>query len=485
MAWSGAGNIILMLVSIVSVAILARLLTVADYGIFAAAMIFIGIVRSGWVLGGFPTAVIQQQDMTSLHIRNGFTGMMLVHIAAAALIWAGSGAIASFFDMPELKDVLKALCLIVLFSPVLAMSRALLQRRKRFRLLALTEVVASVFANTAVAIALAWAGFGVWALVISNITWTLTLTLITFSVARFSLVPAITSHMRDLLKVSMGLSVVGTLTVFSSQAARFVIGRALGADALGIFSRANRVLEFPKKLMGSSQVLFPVMVDMNDDKARMARGYLRSMALCSLAAAPLMVLICHGAEGLILLLLGQRWEAAIDPVAILSLTLVFGLGTRVAIVVFTALGRMRELMLRQALLAVLIVAGSIIGSYWGIEGVCVAVLIANFASYALSIHLSNKLLDVEWLVFVKANTPAVLLAMSVLVVLVLGETLIWYDVQPILQFPIETAVTGVVIYGACLVKPVWFLGPDGIWLLNEIRQHVPPRLRILIPCKRP
>ena len=235
MAWSGAGNIILMLVSIVSVAILARLLTVADYGIFAAAMIFIGIVRSGWVLGGFPTAVIRQQDMTSLHIRNGFTGMMLVHIVAAALIWAGSGAIASFFDMPELKDVLKALCLIVLLNPVSSMSIALLQQRKRFRLLAVTDVVASVFANTAVAIALAWAGFGVWALVISNITWTLTLTLITFSVARFSLVPAVTSHMRDLLKVSMGLSVVGTLTVFSSQAARFVIGRALGADALGIF----------------------------------------------------------------------------------------------------------------------------------------------------------------------------------------------------------------------------------------------------------
>ena len=213
------------------------------------------------------------------------------------------------------------------------------------------------------------------------------------------------------------------------------------------FSRATRVLEFPKTLLGSSQVLFPVMVDMNDDKARMARGYLRSMALCSLAAAPLMVLLCHSAEGLILLLLGQRWEAAIDPVAILSLTLVFGLGTRVAIVVFTALGRMTELMLRQATFAVLIIAGSIVGSRWGIEGVCVAVLITNFVSYALSIHLSNKLLAVEWLVFAKANLPAVLLALSVLVVLVLGEILVWHDARPILQFPIEAAVTGVVIYG--------------------------------------
>ena len=161
MAWAGAGRIVLMIVGIGSVAILARLLTQEDYGVFAAAMIFIGIVKSGLVQGGFPTAIIQRQELTPLHVRNAFTGMVAIHLVAATLIWTGSGVIAEFFDMPQLKTILKALCMTVLLNPILAISIALLKRRKRFRMLATTDVLSSVFANTAVAIALAWAGYGV------------------------------------------------------------------------------------------------------------------------------------------------------------------------------------------------------------------------------------------------------------------------------------------------------------------------------------
>jgi PST family polysaccharide transporter len=481
MAWTGAGRVILMLVGIGSVAVMARLLTAEEYGVFAAAMIFIGIVKSGLVQAGFPSSVIQLQDLTPIHVRNAFTGMLILHLLAAALIWAGSDLIASFFDMADLAAILRVLCVTILLNPVLALSVALLKRRKRFRLLAATEVIASTFANTAVAIALAWAGFGVWSLVVSNITWNLAQTLITFAVARFSLIPAITSHMRDLLKMSLGMTLFGALAVFTSQAAKFVVGRLLGADALGVFNRTNRVLDFPKALLGSSHVLFPVLADMNNDKARMARGYLRSIALCSLAAAPLTVLLCHGAEGLVLLLLGQRWAAAVEPVAILSLGLALGLGNQVAIAVFMALARTRELVVRQSVFAVLVIAGSLIGSRWGLSGVCAGILASTFVSYLLSVHLANRLMSVDAAAFLKANCPALLLALPVAIVLIAGERLIWHDLPATLQFPIEAAVTGLVVYATGIARPRWFLGPDGIWLLGEVRRHLPSRLRILLP----
>ncbi len=481
MAWSGAGNVILMLVSIVSVAILARLLTVADYGVFAAAMIFIGIMRSGLVQGGFPTAVIQRQELTTLHIRNAFTGMLVIHIFAAVLVWAGAGAIASFFDMPQLSAVLKALCLTILLNPILSLSNALLRRRKQFQQLVYIDVVSSIFAHTAISVALAWAGYGVWALVIANITWTLARTMITFAMARFSLMPAITSDMHDILKLSLGMNLVDALAVFSRHAAKFVTGRVLGADALGVFNRADRVVQFPKTLLGSYHVLFPVMAELNNDKVRLSRGYLRSIALCSLAAAPLTVLVCHAAEGLILLLLGQKWVAAIGPTAILSLTLVFGLSTSVATSVFMALGKVSQLAVRQVVFATFVIAGSVIGSQWGVGGVCVAVLIAYVVNYVLSIHLLNNILAVDWIAVARANLPALWLGLPVLIVLVLGEAFVWHSVPTALQFPIEAAVTGAVIYGACIIKPLWFLGPDGVWLLKEVRRHVPAHLRGLIP----
>jgi PST family polysaccharide transporter len=281
--------------------------------------------------------------------------------------------------------------------------------------------------------------------------------------------------------VSLGFSLGGALAVFTDHAAKFVTGRILGADALGVFGRATRVLEFPMTLLGSTHVLFPVMADMNEDRSRMGRGYLRAIALCSLVAAPLTVLICHASEGLVLLLLGERWTAAIEPTAILSLTLIFGLGFRVASVVFMALGSVREIVTRQALFALFIIGGSIVGSRWGIEGVCVAVLITYAVCYVLGVHMSNKLLAVSWRDVAKANLPAALLAVPVLGVLVIGEKLVWHSVQLNLQFPIEAALTGIVVYGACLAKPAWFLGPDGMWLVKEIRRHVHAFLRFLIP----
>ena len=481
MAWIASARVIMMVFSLGTVAVLARLLTPEDYGVFAAAMIFIGIARSGLVQGGFPMAIIQRQELQPLHIRNAFTGGLFIHAAAIALIWFGSGPIATFFHMPELSDVLKAMCLIVLVNPVLSISIALLRRRKKFRVVALTEMGSSLFATTGIAIALAVAGYGVWALVIANIALAVTQTTVSFWLARFNPIPAITSHMRDLLGVSLGFSLAGALAVVSDNAAKFIVGRTLGADSLGIFSRANRVVDFPLILLGSSNVLFPVMSDMNDDRTRMARGYLRAVALCSLAAAPLTVLVCHGAEGLVLLLLGERWTPAIIPTAILSLTLVFGLNLKVANVVFMALGRAKEVVTRQAVFAAVIVTGSIIASQYGVIGISVAVVITYTTCCLLCMHLANRLLDVRWLDVGKAVLPAALFSAPILAALVIGEHVIWNGVQKNLQFPLEAITAGLVGYGLCLLKPTWFLGPNGVWLLSEVRRRVPSPLRRLIP----
>ena len=485
MAWIASARVIMMVFGLGTVAVLARLLTPEDYGIFAAAMIFVGIAKSGLVQGGFPMAIIQRQELLPLHIRNAFTGGLLIHVAAIALIWVGSGTIASFFHMPALNDVLKAMSLIILINPLLSISNALLRRRKKFRVIALTETGSSLFATTGVAIVLAIEGFGVWALVIANIVLAITQTSVSFWLARFNPLPAITSHMRDLLGVSLGFSLAGALAVLSENAAKFIIGRTLGADALGIFSRANRVVDIPLILIGSSNVLFPVMAEMNKDGTRMARGYLRAVALCSLAAAPLTVLVCHGAEGLVLLLLGDRWTLAIIPTAILSLTIIFGLNLKVANVVFMALGRAKEVVTRQAVFATVVIVGSIVGSQHGINGISVAIVFTYATCCLLCMHLSNRLLNVRWLDIGRAVLPAILLALPVLAALTIGEHFVWDGVQKNLQFPLEAITAGLVVYGVSHLKPAWFLGTDGIWLLSEMRRRMPSPLRRLIPNMHP
>ena len=208
----------------------------------------------------------------------------------------------------------------------------------------------------------------------------------------------------------------------------------------------------------------------------MARGYLRSIALCSLAAAPLTVLICHAAEGLIVLLLGRQWIAAIDPTAILSLTLVLVLGGRVATAVFMALGRAerthrppkrlcnsddRGFGHRQPM-------GPRRRVRRGPCHLCVQLHIGDPSVQQTAGHRSDHICESGTCQLCCWPCPSWRSSSS-------ARRSIWHAAPTMLKFPIEAAATGAVIYGACMVKPAWFLGPDGIWLVQEVRGHVPAR----------
>ena len=492
LAWSSASRVVLLFTSIGSVMVLARLLTPEDYGLYAAAMIFINIGTSSFADGGFPSAIIQRPILTTPHVRNAFTGTLMLNIVAAGAIWAGAGLVADFFNMPPLETILQVASVIVVLNSVSAISTALIRRRKRFRALALIEVSASVLGSTAVAITLALAGFGVWALVVSQVTFAMSKAILTYRVAWFNPLPMISSHMRDLFRIGAGYSFGALFNVIANFADNIIVGRLLGADALGIYSRAYRLLSIPVTLIGTSsnQVLFPIMAGLNknfvatDDIRRMRRGHLRAVGLVMLVAGPLSALIIHSADSFILLMLGDQWGAAVVPTQILFACLSLRIGMKIVGIVPMAMGRVFPLVTRQIVFATLVVAGALIGSRWGLEGVSAAVSFAFFVTYLLTASFANRLIDVSWSMFARAHANGLLLAMSVYGVLFAGGRLAWVDVPALWQFPIEAAVAGLVVLILCLVAPKWFLGSDGLWLVDEVRRRAPAKLRGLIPVFR-
>ena len=492
LAWSGASRVVLLLTSIGSVMILARLLTPEDYGLYAAAMIFINIGTSPFADGGFPSAIIQRPILTTPHVRNAFTGTLILNVVAAIAIWAVSGPAADFFSMPSLKAILQVMIVIVLLNAITATSTALIRRRKRFRTLAFIEVSSSIIFSTAVAIALALAGFGVWSLVISQLTLAISMAVLTFTAGRFNLLPLISTHMRELFRIGAGFSAGSMFNRIANFADNVIVGRALGADALGIYTRAFRLLTIPVTVIGTSsnQVLFPVMAGLNkevvagNDKGRMRRGHLRAISLIMLAGAPLSALIIHGADGFILLMLGDQWTAAIVPTQILFACLSFRIGMKVVGIVPMAMARVFPLVIRQAAFATMVVVGAMVGLRWGLEGVSVAVSLAFLITYLLTADLANRLIDVSWPMFARAHANGLLLAVCLYGVLFAGGRLVWLEVPILWQFPIEAVVAGLITVCLCSVAPKLFLGSDGIWLVNEVRRRAPARLRGLIPVIR-
>src|SRR6266446_3877522 len=156
---TGANVLSLLLVTIV----LARLLTPADFGLAAAALMVIGFSAIFAELGIGP-ALVQRQHLQTMHVRSGFTLLFGLGVLFYALSWLAAPVIAGLFGLEELTPILRVVALIFPAQGLGIVAESLLQRDLRFRCVAGLDTVAVVLGYGGVGITLAIFGFAAWAL---------------------------------------------------------------------------------------------------------------------------------------------------------------------------------------------------------------------------------------------------------------------------------------------------------------------------------
>jgi PST family polysaccharide transporter/lipopolysaccharide exporter len=103
-----------------------------------------------------------------------------------------------------------------------------------------------------------------------------------------------------------------------------MVVRLLGTTALGYYSLAFRLADFPTSVVGYtvSKVMFPVYSMLQAAPAALRRAYLQNMQRLAIVVLPVSVGIIVAAEPIVLALLGEKWVAAVTPLRILG---VYGL----------------------------------------------------------------------------------------------------------------------------------------------------------------
>jgi PST family polysaccharide transporter len=219
-------------------------------------------------------------------------------------------------------------------------------------------------------------------------------------------------EVRDLLSFGIGetLNRIGAYVGVTADA--FVVGRWLGAPALGFYSRAYQVTALPLAHVSAvmNSVLFPAFSRIQGELARVRRGYLASVALASLAAFPLLAAVAAIAPELLVAVLGAKWAAAIVPLQILCvggmLQAVSSLGDAVA----RSAGAIYWKSACQGVYAACVIAGAVVGLPWGVNGVAVGVVAAMAIMYVLMSALSLRVAQARWREFFAAQRPAACIA---------------------------------------------------------------------------
>lgn len=473
--WTSYGQGAQAVLQVVVLATLARLLVPEDFGIVAAALV---VTRFSEIFSqlGVGAAIVQQPDLEERHIETGFGISVLLGFVCAAAVLALAEPLDGFFRIEGLAPYIRALAITFPILGVSTVASGLLRRNLRFRDLARIQVLSYCLGYAVVGIGLGFLGFGAWALVGATIAEAVITAFLKLAAQPHSKrLRFRTDAARELLYFGAGHSSNRIANFFALQGDYLIIGRFLGATPLGLYERAYRVMNVPAKVLGSvlERVLFPSMASIQEDTTRLRDAYRKSVAFVALTVLPVSAFSILVAPELIRVALGPGWSEAVVPFQILTLGMYFRTAYKVGNAVARATGAVYRGAWRQAVYAILVVAGALVGQRWGVNGVAVGVLFALVGIFLLNAHLGAILTRLTWSEFGRLHLPATGIAL-LLGVQTWGVVTLMRAAEAGAFFVLAgaTLAGGVTLLVLALRAPERALGPDGAWMLRTFREYV-------------
>lgn len=476
--WQYTSFIAQAVLQLIVLAVLARFLSPEDFGVIGLAMIVIGFANLFSQLGVGP-AIIQRSELTPVHIRVGFTLSVILSLIFTILVMAVSPLAAVFLKNDQVTPVLYVISLEFLFTGFGVVAESLLKRNLRFKSLMWASVWSYVFGYALLGILLAWQGLGLWALVWATLCQSLLYSVLVLLFSPHPLIPSFARReTRELLFFGGGFTLAHLFNYGANQGDYFVIGRILGPEPLGIYTRAYQLMMLPAKYFGQvlTVVLFPVMAKLQDKRPQLTKTYLAGISMVTLVSAPLGVLMITAGVEIIEVILGPKWTDTILPFQILSLGVVARGSYKIDDALARALGVMYQRSVRDALYAAAVVLGALIGLRWGLVGVAWGVLGAVLINYLLALQMSKRLLDCSWSQIIKALLPAIYPTITVAVVSTSVRLLMHANDLPVwLILGTTTIMSGLSLIGLYLLRPQ-LLGFYGTQTLKKILPSLPVQI---------
>ncbi|NMH75163.1 MOP flippase family protein [Bacillus sp. RO2] len=323
--WTALSTIIITVIQIVQFAILGNLLTKEQFGVVG--MITTVVIFTQILLDmGFSAAIIQKEkvsdeQLSTLYWLNIFVGIILF----IGLFFA-SPLIAGFYNQPELIPLIKVLGIMFLIAPIGQQFQYLLQKDLNFNLLSRIEVATNLasFISLLIMIFLIQE---LYAYVISQVILNSLKGILYFAVYSKKWKPSFVfnlSSIKELMSFGVFQLMSRLVNRIGANIDYILIGRFLGAEALGIYSLAYQVVTIPVMKINPiiTRVAFPVFSRSQSDNKLLIEGFLNVTKMLALVSLPLLLGLMAISDLFIEVFFGARW---LDAAPILGILAVVGI----------------------------------------------------------------------------------------------------------------------------------------------------------------
>ena len=320
--WITLSTITLVITQMVSTAVLVRLLDKSDFGLMALVMVVKGFADI-FMDFGITVAILHKQDMSQNQYSSLYWLNMIVGIVIYAVIFLLSPLIASFYREDALLKLIPLMCLAIPFSSIGRQQKTLLQKELYFRAIAVIDIISALMGLSA-ALYFAYTGWGVYALVFSNLVRYIVGNIIYFF-AGIRIVP-IKLHFKlsetlSSLKIGGYHTVSQVINYFTGSFDVLIIGKLLGAEGLGIYNLAKDLVTKPSALVApiASKVATPIFSKMQDDSEQMNRSFFSVQKIVSYLNGFVYLGVFALAEPFVSFYYGEKYLVCVPLIHVLAI----------------------------------------------------------------------------------------------------------------------------------------------------------------------
>jgi O-antigen/teichoic acid export membrane protein len=420
-------------VVLLSTIFLARLLTKSDFGVVGYALTVIGFLDTVKDLGINASLIYHKDDRV---VNTAFWLNIASGATLFAVIWMLAPFVGVFFNDDRAIDVTRILALNFPLASLGATHEALLIKNLAFSKKFVPEFLKAI-SKGGVSISLAYMGFGPWSLIVGQLTGTIVAVIALWWIVGWR--PEFSFNLgfaRSLLNFGLSMVAMNIVSVLAQDVDYLLIGRYLGADALGVYTLAFRIPELVilQFCATVAQVIFPIFTKIREDEETLRIGFLETTRYVALVTTPLGVGMALLAEPFVLALFGEKWiEVApvLQAIAIYSffLSLGFNAGD-----IYKAQGR--PILLTYISILQLIILTPLM--FWAVTGpsdIVVVGWVQVFVSFVISVVylvVALRMLKVSFgrlaSVLKTPVVPAIAMSLSMLGILhLIGEWSVWFQ----------------------------------------------------------
>ena len=405
--WSAADTFLSQGVTFIVGIVLARLLTPEEYGLVGIVLIFV-IVLSGIVDAGFSQALIRKTDTTDDDYNTMFITNMCISIALFVFLYVVAPSIADFFSRPELINLTRVSGLVLIFQALSITQTTILTKQIDFKTKTKASVVSAVLSGV-IGIVMAYMSYGVWALVAQKLSVTLMYTLCMWVLIRWW--PKLKFNKGSfhyMWSFGWKLMLSGILNNIWNQLYPVVVGKFYSPSSLGQYTRSEQYASIFSMNLSTivQRVSYPVLSEVQDDKARMVAGYRKIIKVTMFVTAILMLSMAAVSDPLIYCLIGPQWYEAATYLPLICISMSLYPLHAINLNMLQVQGRTDIFLYLEIIKKIIAIAPVVVGIFVNIYWMLIVGIVVGIINFFLNSYYSGKELGYSSWMQIKDVAPS-------------------------------------------------------------------------------